>query len=132
MTPHLPSSDLDLANLTRRQAAVFEHLCIRAAAGIQAEIGMHDYAASELELGSESVKREHATDAKRCRRELDRVHALKHRLTKLRSAPLTAEERARLGRARDLKPDLTAEEAQLVIYGMLPLDDLEAVEREAA
>lgn len=124
MKPHLPTPDLDLGNLTRRQAAMFEHLCSRARSGVQREIGMHE-AAAALPMASPSVVAEHWRALRECRREADLIAGLHNRLTRLRTAPPTEAERDRLARARSARPDLTAAEADLVLHGMIDVAELE-------
>lgn len=119
--------DLDLGNLTRRQVAVFEHVCSRARAGIQRDVDMHE-AAAALPIASPSVVAEHRAGLRECRREFDLVAGLHNRLTRLRAAAPNLGERMILEAARDAKPDLTAEEADLVLYGLLDLDQLEPAE----
>lgn len=130
MKTWLPGNDFDISNLSRRQAAVFEHICSRARAGIQREIDMHEHALN-LPFASSNIIAEHRLRLRECRGEMDRVAALHHRLTRFRTAALSKDEIDRLAAARDAKPDLTSVEADLVIYGMLEIPPAEA-ERDAA
>lgn len=128
----LPDKDFATGNLSRRQVLVFEHLCALARAGLQAQIDSHEAAADPnlSPYASDTVRQEHLGELWRCRRDLDRVAALHNRLKRLRQAPLTASERVRVARARQVKEGLTAAEADLVIYGMLDPEQL--AERRAA
>lgn len=112
-----PDPDLDLSNLTRRQAAVFEQLCIDAAHGHCARLNALDYEAS-LPLVSPERAREIVADRRDELALLRAVQRLTTRLRRLRTRVLTKLEAAQLAVARAAEPDLPGRDADLVIYDM--------------
>jgi hypothetical protein len=125
--PHwLPDETFDVSTLTRRQAAVFENLCAHARAGLRAGIAMLESIVNpeKAPFASDTVRSEHGAELASRRREAKLVADLQDRLTSIRLAPLTPAERNRLAEARQVKPDLSAAEAEGVIYGTVEVAGL--------
>jgi hypothetical protein len=131
-SPHwLPDPSFDVSTLTRRQAAVFAHLCIRARAGLAAEIRLHESMLdrSRYPLASDRLREDARRELRDRRAELGLVAALQRRLERIHTAPLSPAEQDRLAEARRINPDLSGAEATAVIYGQL---DPASLERRAA
>jgi len=94
-----PDRDLDLGNLTRRQATVFEQLCIDAVHGHRARLDALDYKAS-LSLATPETKAKTRAAIAAETAVLRDVQHLERRLRRIRMRVLTKAEWAERSHAR--------------------------------